>query len=65
MIIINVNADDEEEHKAMVKRQINSIPLVYPYGATYKVIITSTWKLEIIADCFTIVSCIDIKKWLY
>ncbi|XP_026741420.1 uncharacterized protein LOC113503580 [Trichoplusia ni] len=39
MIIINVNADDEEEHKAMVKRQINSIPLVYPYGATYKLLI--------------------------
>ncbi|CAB3244848.1 unnamed protein product [Arctia plantaginis] len=32
-------SQDEEEHKNMVKRQINSLPLVYPYGATYKLII--------------------------
>ncbi|XP_035447422.2 uncharacterized protein LOC118274139 [Spodoptera frugiperda] len=39
ILVLNVAADDEEEHKAMVKRQINSIPLVYPQGGTYKFII--------------------------
>uniref|UniRef100_A0A2A4IWL5 Uncharacterized protein n=1 Tax=Heliothis virescens TaxID=7102 RepID=A0A2A4IWL5_HELVI len=34
-----VTGDDEAEHRAMVKRQINSLPLVYPQGGTYKLII--------------------------
>nr|XP_049702425.1 uncharacterized protein LOC126055812 [Helicoverpa armigera] len=40
LLSIGVSANDEEEHKAMVmKRQINSLPLVYPQGGTYKLII--------------------------
>ncbi|KAH9629737.1 hypothetical protein HF086_009864 [Spodoptera exigua] len=39
VLVVIVAANDEEEHKAMVKRQINSVPLVYPYGGTYKLII--------------------------
>ncbi|KAJ8714697.1 hypothetical protein PYW07_002922 [Mythimna separata] len=41
LIAVGAAADDgEEKHKAMVmKRQINSLPLVYPQGGTYKLII--------------------------
>ncbi|XP_075979525.1 uncharacterized protein LOC142978824 [Anticarsia gemmatalis] len=38
-VVVGSTADDEEEHKLRTKRQINALPLVYPYGATYKLIV--------------------------